>query len=160
MSKKREILIYGAFILAIIITVGIIFGNSLKGPEESAEQSDDVVEIVRPVIDPNNKLTHEELSFIVRKSGHFVEYTVLGIECAAFAYYIFRKISHMGTATFALGCLFTANIDEYIQSFTDRGSKVADVLLDFAGVLFGMAVGYAISYLAVYVFRKIKNKIK
>ncbi len=158
MIKKSEILIYAAFILAIIITIGVIFGNSLKGPEESAAQSDEVVEIVRPVVDPNNKMTHDEISFLVRKSGHFIEYMILGIECAAFAYYIFRKISPMGTATFALGCLFTANIDEYIQSFTDRGSKVADVLLDFGGALFGMAVGYVFSYLAVFIFNKIKSK--
>ena len=158
MSKKIEILIYATFILAILLTVGFIFGNSMKGPEESAEQSDEVVEIVRPVIDPNQQMSKEDMSFLVRKSGHFIEYTMLGIECAAFACYIFRKITLTGMACSALGCLLTANIDEYIQFFTERGSQVADVLLDFGGSLFGMAVGCAIYYLAVLMTVRIKSK--
>ena len=158
MNKKREIIIYAAFIFVILLTVAFIFGNSVKGPEESTEQSNEVVEIVRPIIDPNENMSDSEFSFLVRKSGHFIEYTILGIECACFAYYIFKKISPMGTATFALGCLLTANIDEYIQSFTDRGSQVADVLLDFGGALFGMAVGYALAYIVLRIAKRSKIK--
>ena len=160
MSKKIEILIYAVFVIAILSTVAFIFGNSMKSPAESTEQSNEVVEIVRPVIDPNEKMSDEDISFIVRKSGHFIEYMALGIECAAFAYYILRRTTPLGIVSGALGCLLVANIDEYIQSFTDRGSLVADVLLDFGGSLFGLALGVGISCLAAKVIGKINSKNK
>ena len=146
MSRKTNILIYSAFVLAIIVTLCFIFGNSMKGPVESKEQSDEVVETVRPIIDPNEKMTDSEISLLVRKSGHFIEYMILGIECAGLAYYIYKKINLTGAACSAFFCLLVADVDEFIQSFTDRGSSVSDVLLDLAGAVVGMTIGFLLAY--------------
>ena len=44
-----------------------------------------------------------------------------------------------GGVFFPISCtLFTAVTDEFIQSFTGRGSSVRDVMLDFSGALTGI----------------------
>lgn len=147
-----------ALTLIIVLTVCIIFSNSLKGPAESLEQSHSVGEVIRPIVDPDEKLTDEEYSFLVRKSGHFIEYAILGFECAILAFILCEKLTLPGVIYSAFGCLFTADIDEFIQSFTERGSKVSDVLLDFCGALTGIALGFALSYAVRYIYRKNSQK--
>lgn len=154
-AKKRAVIVLS---ILIVLTLCFIFGNSLKGPEASKEQSDSVGEVIRPIIDPDEKLTDEEFSFFVRKSGHFVEYAALGIECAMLAFILCEKLTLAGVLYSALGCLFTADIDEFIQSFTERGSKVADVLLDFGGAITGIAIGFALAYAVRYIYRRKKDK--
>ena len=102
-------------------------------------------------------MSDSELSFIVRKSGHFVEYMALGFECACFAYYICKKLNLTGAVCAAGFCLFVADMDEYFQSFTGRGSMVSDVLLDFCGALVGISIGFVLSYVVSLL---IKNKKK
>ena len=147
MDRKIDIAVYVALILGIVLTLGFIFGNSLKGPAESMEQSNTVVEIIRPIIDPHGKMSDDEISHLVRKSGHFIEYMILGGECALLAYYVKRRLTLAGAVCAAGGCLLSADIDEYIQSFTGRGSMVSDVLLDFLGAVTGIAIGFAVSIL-------------
>ena len=153
--KKRAVIVLS---ILIVLTICFIFGNSLKGPAESLEQSNSVGDVIRPIIDPDENLTDEEFSFFVRKSGHFVEYAVLGIECAILAFVLCGRLTLAGVLYPALGCLFTADIDEFIQSFTERGSMVADVLLDFGGAITGIAIGFAISYAVRYIYRRKKDK--
>ena len=160
MKRKIDLIIYIVLILAIVLTMAFIFGNSMKGPEESSQQSDKVVEIVRPIIDPNQQMTHDEISFVVRKSAHFIEYLMLGIECALLAFHISRRLTLAGALYSAGGCLLSADIDEYIQSFTGRGSAVSDVLLDFSGAIAGITVGFALAYAVRFVVVRITNKNK
>ena len=146
MSRKINVLIYAAFILCIALTLATIFGNSTKSVAESKADSNTVVEIVKPIIDPHDKLSESEVSFLVRKSGHFVEYMILGIECGLFAYYICKKLTLLGVISSAFFCLLTANLDEFWQSFTGRGSLVSDVLLDLSGAVVGIAIGSFVAY--------------
>ena len=143
-------------ILAVLIavTLCVIFGNSLKGPDESKKQSDAVGDLLRPIIDPEEKLTEEEFSFLVRKSGHFVEYAILGAECAVLAFLLCGGLTPLVAICPAFGCLLMADVDEFIQSFTDRGSKVADVFIDFGGAVTGIAVGFALAYAVRYIYRR------
>ena len=158
MDRKIDIAIYATLILAIVLTLGFIFGNSLKGPVESTEQSDKIVEIVRPIIDPCGKMSDDEISHVVRKSAHFIEYMILGGECALLAYFVKRKLTFAGAVCAAGGCLLSADIDEYIQSFTNRGSMVSDVLLDFIGSITGIAIGFAVAYAVKRIVVKIKKE--
>ena len=87
--KKRAVIVLS---ILIVLTLCFIFGNSLKGPAESLEQSNSVGDVIRPIIDPDENLTDEEFSFFVRKSGHFVEYAVLGIECAILAFVLCGRL--------------------------------------------------------------------
>ena len=160
MNRKIDIAIYAVLILAIIITLGFIFGNSLKGPTESGAQSDAVVEMVKPIIDPDDHMSKDDISHLVRKSAHFIEYFILGIECALLAYYAKRKFTIPFAIYGAAFCLLVADIDEYIQSFTDRGSSVSDVLLDLCGSVVGIAIGFALSYLIHALVKKAKKAKK
>ena len=144
----------------IVITLCFIFGNSLKGPDESKKQSDAVGDVLRPIIDPNEKLTDEEFSFFVRKSGHFVEYAILGFESALLAFVLCGEFTLVGVTCPALGCLLMANVDEFIQSFTDRGSKVADVFIDFGGAVSGILLCFAVICAVRYVERRKKSEAK
>ncbi len=158
MSRKINLSIYAILILSIVITLCFIFGNSLKGPVESGVQSDTVVEVVRPIIDPNEQMSKDAISHLVRKSAHFIEYFVLGIECALLAYHAKRKFTIPGAIYSAAFCLLVADMDEFIQSFTDRGSSVGDVLLDLCGAIVGISVGFGITYAIKGIAKKVKSK--
>ena len=138
----------------IVITLCVIFGNSLKGPDESKQQSDAVGDLLRPIIDPEEKLSEEEFSFLVRKSGHFIEYAILGVECALLAFILCGRVTPLGVVCPAFGCLLMADVDEYIQSFTERGSKVADVFIDLGGAVVGISAGFALAYAVRYIYRR------
>lgn len=153
--KKRAVI---ALAVIIALTLCFIFGNSLANREESLKQSNSVGEVIRPIVDPNENLTDEEYSFLVRKSAHFLEYAALGFECAILAFILCEKLTLSGVIYSAFGCLFAADIDEFIQSFTERGSKVSDVLLDFSGALTGISLGFALSYVVRYIYRRKLSK--
>jgi len=143
-----------AIALLIVLTLCFIFGNSLQSRDDSAEQSGRIVKLLKPILDPNDRLTYDEFHKIVRKTAHFVEYAALGFECALLAFFVNSKLRLCGALYSAGGCLLAADIDEYIQLLVDRGSAVADVLLDFCGAVCGIAAGFA----AVYIVLRIKNK--
>jgi len=49
--------------------------------------------------------------------------------------------------TVLFGTLLAAVTDEFIQSFTGRGSSVRDVVLDFCGALTGMLLTFLLAEL-------------
>lgn len=135
MNRSKKIF-STALIVIILATLAFIWGNSLKDIPASREQSSEVVEIVKPILEPivgkGNVTNH-----LVRKLAHFAEYGLLG--CELMLLLIFRerrKLQHIINCLFA--GLSAALIDETIQIFYDRGSQVQDVWLDFAGVATGV----------------------
>lgn len=121
MNNKRKILI-----VLLVITLMFIWGNSLFDKEASAQESRLVVRILEIVFGQGNVSEH-----FVRKLAHFAEYTVLGMELYALS------------GRFMLGAahgMFAAVIDETIQLMVNRGSNLADVWLDFSGVVFGSVI--------------------
>ena len=54
------------------------------------------------------------------------------------------------------GILSVAVVDEFIQSFSDRTSLVADILLDFGGAVTGLCLSVAV----VCIAKRIKQKRK
>ncbi len=85
-------------------------------------------------------ITEERIQFfhfLLRKSGHFSEYAVLGVLAA----YAFSAATHAGLRRHWLGaallliCLY-ALLDEYHQSFVpSRTSSIYDSMIDIAGGL-------------------------
>ena len=141
-------------VVVMVLTLCFIFGNSLLSKEDSADRSGRIVALLKPLLDPNDKLTYDEFHMIVRKTAHFAEFAALGFESALLAFFINRGLKLCGAIYSAGGCLLVADTDEFIQYFVDRGSMVTDVMLDFGGALFGIAVAFA----AVYTVAKFKNK--
>lgn len=128
-------------IICILISANLCFiwGNSLLDKTESGQVSSEVTEIVRPIFEPifGNELFSGSL---IRKLAHFVEFGILGgllsllMNILDSKYGIRRKSMLPYLILFGL---VAAMIDETIQIFTERGSQVSDVWLDFAGVLSG-----------------------
>jgi VanZ family protein len=114
----------------------------LPSIEESAQTSGRVLEIL------NNVLSFFGLpllksDFLIRKAAHFIEFFVLG--ASLFGYTLFNRVPDKNTV---IRCAFLSCIiamtDETIQHFTDRGSMLLDVWLDFIAALIAISLFYLI----------------
>ena len=142
------------FAVLSLLTVAFIWGNSLKNIPESAAQSSTVAEAVRPVLDPQEKLEPPAYHNLVRKLAHLVEFFVLGLFVCGFALCLGLELKKRLVSMPMLIVLIVAVADEFIQHFTERGSRVTDVALDFAGALAGLLLAALIYKCLV----KYKNK--
>ena len=158
LRNKLNISIYIILSLAVILTIGFIFNNSIKSPEESSKQSQEVVETLRPIVDPNNQVSDKDLTHKVRKSAHFLEFALLGFELALLTFFAFKRFSVNALVYSASGCLLVATADEYIQSFTDRGSSVTDVIIDSAGSVTGIVFGLVVAFTVAIAVKIIAKK--
>lgn len=87
-----------------------------------------------------NRLTNH----IIRKMGHFLEYTLEGFWLMlCLRVYTRHFIKHISWPL--LGGLLTALCDESIQLFTaGRSGQITDVWLDFSGVVCGLLAGFLV----------------
>ena len=167
MNKKESKIKLTKIIISlfILLTVAIIWGHSFMTPEMSTEESSFVKEIVEAVVQSvsnNQAFTIPEI--VIRKSAHFFEYAILGLELAILITVNIKTLllkeensklnsndgSHKKKGFFqSLSCryitsfmiaLIVAGIDETIQYFTGRYSSVWDVLLDMTGASFSILV--------------------
>ena len=135
----------------ILLTVLIIWGHSFMTPEMSTEESSFVKEIVEAVVQSvsnNEAFTIPEI--VIRKSAHFIEYAILGLELAILIAItikepladdkkrgLIKNIFSFYPTAFIFS-LLVASVDETIQYFTGRYSSFWDVLLDMAGASFSI----------------------
>ena len=131
-SFKKNILT-----VLIVLTLAFIWGNSLVPAGESSQISGWATKYLYGPLNLifGSFVTVDE--HFVRKLAHFSEYTVLGMELLARFW-----PGHIRSA--ALFGLAAAVIDEGLQGLSDRSPQLSDVLLDFSGVLFGMALLMAV----------------
>ena len=149
-NTKKTIRLILSFV--ILLTILIIWGHSFMTPEISTEESSFVKEIVEAVVQSvsnNEAFTIPEV--VIRKSAHFIEYAILGLELVILITInkslsdddkkrgLIKKLLSLYPTAFVLS-LFVGSIDETIQHFTGRYSSVWDVLLDLAGASFSILV--------------------
>ena len=81
---------------------------------------------------------------LLRKLGHFAEFSCLGIFLTWLLAMLKKPVALTLLCGFSVACM-----DEFIQCFVpNRGPGILDVLLDTAGVVFGLSVlllGHAIN---------------
>ncbi|MBR6383589.1 MAG: VanZ family protein [Lachnospiraceae bacterium] len=137
----------------ILLTVAIIWGHSFMTPEMSTEESSFVKEIVEAVVQSvSNNEAFVIPEVVIRKSAHFIEYAILGIELAILIAInikepltddkkrgLIKSIFSFYPTAFIFS-LLVASIDETIQYFTGRYSSFWDVLLDMTGASFSILV--------------------
>ena len=147
---SKQNILTAVLLILIVITLCIIWGHSLEGPQDSSQKSQAVLEhVVKPILGP---IVGEEnvTEYFVRKMGHFTEFFALGLE-SFLLLWVRRKIRpHWIVHALCFGFLVGA-ADETLQMFTGRGSSLSDVWLDFAG--FAVASGLV---LLVYGVKKVK----
>ncbi|MBO6089770.1 MAG: VanZ family protein [Lachnospiraceae bacterium] len=149
-TKKTIRLIISVIIL---LTVLIIWGHSFMTPEMSTEESSFVKEIVEAVVQSvsnNEAFTIPEI--VIRKSAHFIEYAILGLELVILITInkslqadddkkrgLIKKLLSLYPTAFIIS-LLVGFVDETIQYFTGRYSSIWDVLLDLTGASFSILI--------------------
>ena len=156
--RSRRGIVFLCYCLLIVLTLVFIFNNSSYSREESAAQSQSLAEILKSFFDPHNKLTPDEFEHLIRKLAHFAEFGLLGFEFALLAFHVSEGFKLRDAIYSAFACLLTANFDEFFQSFTQRGSKVSDVFIDFSGSVCGIAAAYVAAITIRAIYRKSKAK--
>lgn len=136
------------FCLLTLLWMIVIFLFSAQNGQQSEATSSGVVDRVAALIvkdyeefDEATKVeVRQELSFAVRKMGHFTEYALLGV--LTFGAVSKRERARWLSALFTFGiCVAYAAGDEFHQFFSDgRSPALWDVLIDSSGALVGIAI--------------------
>lgn len=136
----KKVIILSAIILILASTAIFIFSNSMLSGEDSNQKSGVIVDLIRPIIDPDGEMATYEIQYIVRKTAHFTEFFVLGASLTVIAYIIGNKIFTPWIFMPLFLTLAAAVADEYVQSFTGRTSLVSDIVIDFSGGFSGIVL--------------------
>lgn len=126
------------FSLLLAAVMSYIFYNSMQNAEESAKQSAVVVDQLKPIVGIDEGEDAEGFGDLVRKLAHVFEFALLGLCIGGLlaGFHVLTGRLYVGAALF--WALLVGVADEFIQSFTGRGSMVSDVLIDFSGALIGL----------------------
>lgn len=140
-------------LFCVIAVMATIFLLSAQSAQDSSELSGEFVEIIIKIFVPNyNNLSvseqqeiQEKISFVVRKTAHFTEFTFLGFFLMLYSTTIGNVLEQTKFKIFIrfvfcwLFGTFYAVTDEIHQSFVSgRYSSINDVYIDSSGVLCGM----------------------
>ena len=153
-DRRRLFIILTALLTALVMA--LIFFFSSQDASLSSETSGFFTDIIVRIFYPEyqsltlseRELIRSQISFFVRKTGHFSEFTLLGFSLmlhALVSRYYKRAHGVRSLMPHALFTLFAgaayAVSDEFHQSFVEgRGPAAADVGIDTCGVLFGLVV--------------------
>jgi VanZ family protein len=166
--KGRRLPTVIAILLAVLIlsTMAVIFFFSAESGEESGSRSAGVTDAILKITHPNlDSLPREEqqsieasVHHLVRKTAHFLEYAFLAFLTTCLLLWlkhfsVFRiRPWQVWVFPAALGLLYAIS-DEVHQIFSHRGARVTDVLIDFAGTLFGVCM----AHVAAWMLRHLRN---
>lgn len=140
--------------LAVLILAGVIFSFSAQGGPASQKASDQVVNYLLPIFRPDypqlpgaqqQEILHH-WRYIVRKSAHFLEFTLLGL-ALRLALSNYRRLKYAPPIAWLLGTAYAAS-DEWHQAIVGtRTGMWQDVALDSAGVLTGVLIACVLLHL-------------
>jgi VanZ family protein len=120
-------------ILATLVWVIFIFSFSLENAQSSSLASSRLAQVVYDLVNsilPTSTLTLKDFSVLVRKSAHFISFSILMMLVLRLT---FDKLINWKIGSW-LFCLLIAITDETIQMFVPgRSSQVSDVILDMSG---------------------------
>ena len=143
--KKKNILRIIFTVITVLVMV-FIFVQSAMPDEQSAKESDLIVEIITDIMNKTHiEVTNLELiSYLVRKVAHFTEYTVFGLSLGLTANAYFGTKWWISLSSWGFGVLYAAT-DEYHQTFVPgRYGSVKDVIIDSMGLALGVVITYFI----------------
>jgi VanZ family protein len=127
-------------IIFLLGVLSFIFFMSSQNGIESNNYNEEIVNLLRikggidlySIFDPNSVV------IIIRKLGHFLEFTLLSI--ASYLVFTVFKIRRATVST-CLFCISLAAVDELHQLFVlGRTSSVIDVIIDSLGVMITVCV--------------------
>lgn len=130
-NKQKPVL----FVVLTVLQTAFIWCNSVLPPQESGALSGGVMQFVTNLLPVEEFIEPETLHHLIRKAGHFTEFLILSLLYCMLRRHMPEKFRNQCMLLAPFAGLLTAVIDEFIQSFTGRGSLVSDVLIDFSGVM-------------------------
>ncbi len=142
--KKGRITVLLVFIL---VQTAFIWTNSVLSQESSGQMSGELTSLIKDMLGLRERVSDEFLHHIIRKTAHFTEFFILGVLYTMIRACLPVKIRSSLLIFPAFATLATAVTDEFIQSFTNRGSSVSDVVLDFCGALCAIIIFELVIYL-------------
>ena len=142
--KKGRITVLLIFIL---VQTAFIWTNSVLSQESSGQMSGELTSLIKDMLGLRERVSDEFLHHIIRKTAHFTEFFILGALYTMIRACLPVKIRSSLLIFPAFATLATAVMDEFIQSFTNRGSSVSDVVLDFCGALCAIIIFELVIYL-------------
>lgn len=153
MTKQSRIWIT---LLPVIAVMVAIFCFSAQPADESSRTSDVIVDkVITTVVSDFDTLPSASktdikdfITVIVRKSGHFSEFALLGFFMLLHVSSHIRPEGGTKKRLFALIlCAACASTDEIHQIFVEgRCARLTDVLIDSAGALVGILIMQAVLY--------------
>lgn len=123
--------------LLIVFTLVFIWGNSAMSRDASSTVSNTFLQKVNLVLGFIGLTLKDD--FMLRKAAHFLEFALLGGE-VFLLFYLNISSPHKPFILVGAISFSVAMIDELIQFFSGRHSSFMDVILDFTGAVFGVAV--------------------
>lgn len=157
LSKKQKTTVV-IIVLCILITLTVIFGNSMKSMEESGNQSQEVVDIIKPIIDADNSISDNDFEFGIRKLAHLFEFTVLSFELMLLYFTMNKKLPvFLHSSLLCFFVAISALTDETIQIFSGRGTSVVDVWIDLTGGLLGILFFTVIFYSSKFLKKRFQK---
>jgi len=124
--------------LMIALMLLLIWSNSLLDSERSNALSGWVERWLKPLVDPQGKITDKAFDYGVRKFAHVLEYALLG----ALLVFGTAQMKNRNVWQLLLVVMLAAVIDETIQFYTGRTSQLQDVWIDVFGAGIGMLLVY------------------
>ncbi len=147
-------------IILIAVTVTFIWSNSLADSDKSSEISGNIVEQVKPIVDPNNKIDNELFTTVVRKLAHFTEFSILGAEMMLLVCTFAKSSLSFSFSLISIGIAFPFAIaDELIQlTSSGRSCEFRDMLIDLSGIILGTVIVIIIRAVALKISVKSKHR--
>ena len=152
--RKHAILLTLLLVLAIL---GMIFFFSSQEGEYSSRTSGRIVRLMLSIFYPAYEsmdserlsMISEKMTLIIRKTAHFTEYAFLGFSLYlhVLSWMTRRVIRRPGLLSLFVGALYAASDELHQTLVSGRSGEVLDVLLDSAGVLFGIILLWGIRWL-------------
>lgn len=130
------------YCLYLLLLLAFIFGNSIASREDSANQSGAIVESINQILQKvNSPFLIKDI--VVRKLAHFTEFFILG--ASFFGYWVLdKKVTGINTFYSVFASCIVAMTDETVQIFSNRGSMLLDVWLDFFSATLAIYTFYLI----------------
>ena len=138
--KSKNQFLSGLFLCLALAVTAFIFYQSLKSREQSGATSGFLMQLLKPLLDPENRIAEAVFHHYLRKTAHFTEFAALGLCWSAYGWQQEIRTRKSRILLPFLLTLSTAVADEYIQFFSHRGSAVTDVVLDYAGAVTGIGI--------------------
>lgn len=144
------------WLVLVVVWLAFIWGHSLVPGDASRGESSRVMVVLRSAFQAAGVTSTHTMTFVIRKTAHFLEYLVLGLICGkartelmgqgrrscfpaskARTWQLSSGELRLVLLTVIVDCVAPV-VDETIQVFVPgRSSQLRDVIIDLCGVLLG-----------------------